>query len=291
MNQRFRRLTELFVDGSALPMPDGTHLWIQVINAYERDEALSDAQVGRSRLIMALKDKGDERLKVLARLEEHGRDRMVEDLAGVRAQAKMGEYFEELRAEPEWKDRMEIIMRTDWESSAKPASVDEIAVMGRINSEVIAEIERRQLEEQQFLERKLKRMDDADFVEEWIDEWIERRGTELAQAEYRLTETWYAARFCEGVAGEFGGLDHTRCDGHTERVFPTKADARAAPTRLQELIRAALDDLNMAAIDPKDSGRPPNSSDSPPTPSEPVVSTPSTSTATPPEAPGTSPPQ
>lgn len=287
MNQRFRRLTDLFVDGRAIPMPDGTHLWVQVVNAYERGEALSDAQVARSRLILALKDKGDERVKVLARLEEHGRDSMVSDLAEVQALAKQGEFFDELRSDPEWKDRMEIIMRTDWNSASAPSSEEELALMVRINAEVMGELDRRQKEENDFLVRKYRRMDDDEFVSIWIDEWLERRGTDLATAEFRLTETWYATRFCDAAPDDLGVLDHTRCGGHTERVFPTKSDARAAPDRLQELIRAALDDLNIGGTDPKDSASPPNSSDSPPTPNGPAASTPSTSTATPHEPPGT----
>jgi hypothetical protein len=178
-------------------------------------------------------------------------------------------------------------MRTDWDSASSPSSEAELALMTRINAEVLGELERRQAEENEFLIRKYRRMDDDEFISCWIDEWLERRGTELATAEFRLTETWYATRFCEATPDEFGGMDHSRCGGHTERVFPTKADARAAPDRLQALIRDVLDDLNIGGADPKDSANPPNSSDSPPTPNEPAASTPSTSTATPHEPPGT----
>jgi hypothetical protein len=287
MKQRYRRLTELFVQGTAVKMPDDTHLWVQTINSFEREECLSDAQVARARLIMALKAQGDERVKVEGRLTEVGRDAFVADLAEARASAKGSDIAEEMRDDPEWKDRMLVVLRTDWDQASSPPTEEETQVMEQIQAEIVNEMYRREGEEREFLERKLHRLSDDELIDEWVEEWIERRGTALAGQEYRLTELWYATRFCEAAPGEDGALDHTRCDGHRERVFESKQDARSAPTALQDLLRNALDDVNLAGRDPKDLANPENSSDSSPTPNEPGESTPSTSTETPAKAPGT----
>jgi hypothetical protein len=284
---RFRRVTDLFVRGKTIDLPDGSHLWVQVINAYERDECLSDAQTARARLILALKEKGDERTKVQARLADYGRPIMEADLARARASAKIPQVLAELRDDPEWKERMDIVLRTDFDEASKPATSEEIALLADIQQQVLAEMNTREQEETEYLTRKFARMSDEEFLEDWVHEWIERRGTELATGEYQLTEIWYATRYCEAQTDELGNLSHARCNGHRDRVFPTKSDARAAPNELQELIRIALSELNMAGSDPKDLASPPSSSASPPQPSAEAASTPSTSTVTPPPPPGT----
>lgn len=284
--QRFRRLTELFVNGKAVPMPDGTHLWVQVVNSFERDEAISDAQVARARIVLALKGDGKERIKVEGRLAEIGKDAMAGDLARAKAEMKTGDFADEMRVDPEWKERMDIALRTDFNTAAKPATDEETTLMAKINAEILAEFAKREDDECSFLERSYERMSDEEFIDVWVEEWLDRRGSDLATAEYRLTELWYATRYCD-ASGPEGALDHTACEGHRVPVFESKADARSAPQELQELLRAALDELNLAGRDPKDSDSPPNSSDSSPQPSAAEASSPSTSTETPATVPGT----
>jgi hypothetical protein len=287
LNQRFRRLTDLFVRGKAVPMPDGTHLWIQVINSFERNEAISDAQVARARIVLALRQDGRERIKVEGRLAEIGKDMMATDLAQAKAELKTPDFAEEMRVDPEWSERMEIVMRTDWDTAAMPATEQEQLLMDKVNAEVLAEFAKREDDEAAFLQRSYDRMTDDEFVDVWVEEWLDRRGSDLATAEFRLTELWYATRYCDAVDNGAGVLDHTRCEGHRVPVFESKTDARSAPQELQDLLRSALDELNLAGRDPKDSDSPQSSSDSPPPPSAEAASSPSTSTATPTTVPGT----
>jgi hypothetical protein len=287
LNQRFRRLTDLFVRGKAVPMPDGTHLWIQVINSFERNEAISDAQVARARIVLALRQDGRERIKVEGRLAEIGKDMMATDLAQAKAELKTPDFAEEMRVDPEWSERMEIVMRTDWDTAAMPATEQEQLLMDKVNAEVLAEFAKREADEAAFLQRSYDRMTDDEFVDVWVEEWLDRRGSDLATAEFRLTELWYATRYCDAVDNGAGVLDHTRCEGHRVPVFESKTDARSAPQELQDLLRSALDELNLAGRDPKDSDSPQSSSDSPPPPSAEAASSPSTSTATPTTVPGT----
>lgn len=290
MTSKFRRLTDLFVHGKAVPLPDKSgYLWVQVINSYERDECVSDAQVARSRLILALKNKGEERTKVEARLAEIGREAMAEDLAKARASNKVSEFAAEMRDDPEWKERMEIMLKTDFEQAASVESEEETILMAKINADILAEIDRREADEIAFLERRFNRMTDDEFIEEWVDEWLDRRGTAVAGQEFQLTEVWYATRYCDAPYAGDDPIDHSRCDGHRERVFADKNEARAAPQSLIDLVRSALVDMAIEGRDPKDSDSPTSSSDSSPTPNEEEGSTPSTSTATPEAAPGTSP--
>lgn len=286
MSNRFRRLTDLFVVGKPVPLADGTYLWVQALNSYQRDECISDAQVARARVVLALRDNGDEKLKVEARFFEQGRDKLITDLSEHRASTKVGEYLDELRDDPDWKERMDILMRTNPDESAKPITAEEVTLLSDINAAVIAEMTRREEGERDFLSQKLHRLSDEELISEWTDEWLERRGTDLAAAEFRLTEMWYATRYCAGALID-DVVDHAGCDGHREQVFTTRAEARMTPDDLMTLITTALADLNVAGRDPKGSASAGSSSDSSPAPNEPEASTASTSTETPKPPPGT----
>ena len=282
---RLKRLTDLFADGRAVPLPDGSYLWVQVLNAFERDECLSDAQVARARLVLALKAKGDERMKVEARLLEHGADALIDELASVKLDMRVTDIFGELQSDPEWKERLNIIMRNDPEQAARPQTPEEEALVEKINDEVMAEFRKRQDDERDYQRRHFSRMSRDELIDSYVDAWLDRRGSELATAEYALTEMWFATRFCDAT-GELDALDHSACEGHRDRVFETKADARSAPDRLQAAIQEALRALAMEGTDPKDSGSATSSSDSSHQPSAAEESTPSTSTETPATLPG-----
>lgn len=293
-NNRFRRLTDLFVNGRTMSLPtlpDGRangYLWIQVINSYERDECLSDAQVARSRLVLALREDGDERLKMQARIAEIGREKLTQQLADLRVSMKTGEIASEMRSDPEWKERVEMVLRLNDDESALPPTEEEKRLQARVNADVLEEMARREDLERSYLQRFLTRLSDDEFLEEWVKEWIDRRGTTRAAAEYKLTEVWFATRWCEAQPTEDDNLDHSRCEGHRNRVFESKADARAADDSLVDMIKNVLDDLNIGGQDPKDSARPTSSSGSSPTPSAAEGSAPSTPAETPSKPPGPS---
>jgi hypothetical protein len=250
-----------------------------VINSYEREECVSDAQVARARLILALKEHGDERTKVEGRLAEIGFEAMARDLAAARAGQKIPSSPTRCATTPSG--------RSAWRSCARPTSTPRQAghrsrnpPHAKINADIMGEFDQaREADEADFLMRKFDRMTDDEFIDEWVEEWVDRKGTTLAGNEFRLTELWYASRFCEGTTSPEGTLDHGRCDGHRDRIFETKADARARPRRPARTDASAIDEMNLEGRDPKDSGSGANSSDSSPTPSAAETSAPSTPAA------------
>lgn len=287
MSQRFRRLTDLFVQGSAVKLPDDTYLWVQVINAYERDECINDAQVARARLVLALKENGSERVKVEARLAEKGRDTLISDLADVKTDLKYPEIVSQIEADDEWREKVGILRRHAPDEAATPLTEDEIALVASLGEEWLAEINKRVADERDYQLQYYNHVDDEVLLEDYLEAWLDRRGGEVANAEYSLTELWYATRYCDAAPDGDGALDHARCVGHPHRVFPTKADARAMPDDLKGILVNALAGVGMNATDPKGSGKPESSSGSSPTPSGAAASTPSTSTATHNAPPGT----
>jgi hypothetical protein len=264
---KYKRVPDLYIVGKELVLRDGTVMWMQALNPLQRDEAQSDAQAARSRLILALKsDHGsDERAKVTGAFVEDGRDKCVGRLVESKVSENIAKLVAEIQDDPDWKERLEILRRQD-ELMARPPEDAERKLVEDLNEQYIDEVVRRQDDERAFLKRRYEALPDDQLVEDYIDLYIDRRGGEMARVEYELTEVWLSARACDAVEVAEGEWDHSNCEGHVLQAYETKAEREA-----------------------KNSHRQGSSSDSSPLPSAPVESTRSTQNETPSKPRGTSP--
>lgn len=282
---KYKRLASLYATGTELVLQDDIVLWMQVVNSFEYDECRNAAQVARARLSLALRDEGsDELTKMRAQIEGEGREQMISLLADARQGEWMVKATQEIMDDPEWSERIEIMERSD-EADATPLSEDEKKILAKINNEYFAEVNERMEAERNAEVRRLEMLSDDDLQEEYLDLWIERRGGETAMANYRLYESYYAARACAGVQGEDGKWDHSACEGHRERAFDTVEEVRELPDDLQELMVQTMAELNLTVRQAKDSGSATSSSDSSPQPTAPEDS----EASAPEEAPSTPP--
>lgn len=284
---KYRRLPDLYVAGTEVVLKDGQVVWLQVLNPLQADEARHDAQVARSRLVMALKKHGgDEMAFIDAALWQDGLDGARNRVVESKANGVLMKIVDEIRNDPDWTEKLEILNRVD--EGDEPRETIELELLASVQTEYIDEVQKRIKSEEDYLRAKYADASEDDLREEYAKLYIDRRGGEMAAAEFRVVELWYGARVCDGVLTD-DGWNHDNCEGHALQLFETKAEVRQLPTELSELLGDALNDLAMTIRDAKDLARPASSSDSSRRPSEPEESTPSTPTATPSSAPGTSP--
>jgi hypothetical protein len=274
MLSRLRRVTDLFVRGKEVALPDGSMLFVRALNSFERAEALSAAQSAKARFTLALEDGGEELEKIEALLAELGREVFVERLAQARAMQESGKIVTAIEADDEWVERLEILRRNDSSDSATPLTPEEVALIAKIGTDFMAEVDRRRSAEMEYQTHALDGAGDHTLIDEYKKLWLEQRGNAIANAEYRLTELWYATRICAAVGAADSGsspttLDHLACAGHAEALFDTRADVREAPDDLVDLLTATLAEVDMGASDPKGSPSPASSSDSSQPPSSP----------------------
>lgn len=284
---KYRRIPDLYVQGTEVELKDGTTMWMQTLNPFEMDEARHDAQVARSRIVLALKEFGsDELAKVKATLLTQGRERAIDTLVDDQAADILVKATETIANDPDWKERLELAERQE-EILARPESDEERKLLMKINEEYVRDVEKIIADEREYMALKYSSLTDEEMLEEYCRLYIDRRGTELAVAEHRLTEVWYAARCCEGVKGEDGEWSHDACEGHVLKVFETKGEIVTLPEDLQQLLFGTMAALNMTVREAKNSDRQSSSSESSPQPSAEEASTASTQDETPSVAPGT----
>lgn len=284
---KYKRLPDLYVVGKELVFKDDVVMWLQALNPFQMDEARHDAQVARSRIVMALKSEhgSDERSKVTASLFEDGREAAVQRLVEAKVGEKILEVVAAIQNDPDWKERLEIQERGE-DIRATPKDEAEIKLLEQIEGEYVNEVVSRQETERDYYLQHYGAMDEAALTEAYIDWYVERRGSTVAMAEYALTEAWYGSRVCDGKLTE-DGWDHSGCDHHQMLAFDSKAEVRELPEGIQQMIADGLRELNMTVREAKNSPRQGSSSESSPLPSAPAASTPSTQDATPVGAPGT----
>jgi hypothetical protein len=240
-----------------VPLPGGGFLWVEVLNSFQRQEALQAAQVAKARLVMALERDGEERVQVQARLAEFGRDAFIGDLVDDELSQRTAAIVTRIHDDPDWKERIEVLTGTDVADTAAPLTDAEQSLLAALSIEYLAEVDARKAEEHEFLTRTYDALDSEELVERYAKAWAERKGGLLSAAEYRLTELWYATRFCSGVLDiDTAEMDHGACDGHEEAFFASRDDVRSAPDDLRDLLSEALAGVGMGPRDPKGSGSP-----------------------------------
>jgi hypothetical protein len=135
--EKYKRVPDLYVTGKELVLKDDQVMWMQALNPLERDEAASDAQVARARLVMALKSdhSSDERMKVEAAFFDDGRETAIRRLVNTKLRDNLTATINAIRNDPEWKERLEIVSRGE-EVMAKPMEEAEQKLIAGVNRHV-----------------------------------------------------------------------------------------------------------------------------------------------------------
>lgn len=276
---KYRKLSELYVQGTELEIEiDGEELviYMRALNQLEVEEARSAAQAARSRMVLALRDRGsEERSKFDATFAMEGREEIIDQIAHGEANAMLPKIMGQVQddTDPEWQEKMEVLERHE---SLSPPNKEEEELIARINTEFFQRVRDELDLEVGSAKARLERMDDEALRERFHDFWIDRRGNEHAMAEYRIVEFYYAARVCDGVKNADGEWDHSACEQHRMRVWETREEVRELGDEMHAVLGQAMDGLNMSVREGKGLGSRPASSDSSQSTAEPEGSTPST---------------
>jgi hypothetical protein len=289
---RYKRLEQLYVVGKELVFPDGTMIWVQVMNPLQNDEARNDAQTARARMSLALKEVGsDAQTTALGVFMDMSKAEAINGILNHKWQGWFNTSSNRLADDPEWEERNQIMTRTDPDEMARRDPEDpERQIYEKITEEFQKLVSEDIEMERQYESVRLEGLEPNALRDEYLELYRTERSVAAANAEYRIVEGWYSARICEAtpVDGEDGVWDHSACANHEERVWETRDDFRSAPGPLQDRVREVLDELTMSVREAKNSDSTTSSSASSVLQSGPEESTPSTQEGTLATVPGTS---
>ncbi len=286
-NAKYRRVTDLYVTGTEVVLRDGTPIWMQVLSPFEVQNAKREAQIARSRMVLALKDEDSGEMKrARGAFLDDGRDAVIERMVDARSQKALYKSMLQMRDDPDWKEHLDILERgTD--GTAQPPTEDEERLIDNLNRKYTEELERRHTTEREYLRERLSAMSDEDLWQDYLDLWLQNAGDSAAVVEYQLHQILHGARVCEGLQTA-DGWDHTPCDSHREQVFDAPEDVRNLPQGLLDLLLDAAQRVDLSEREAKNSDRQASSSGSSRLPSAEEASTASTPAETPAPRPGSS---
>ncbi len=253
---KYRRLPELWVAGTQARLDHETVLWLQVPNQFQRDEAQHDAQAARSRLILALKSEAgsEERDKVTSAVLAEGPQAVIEEMCELESQRLLLKAILSMEDDPDWSEKLDVLRRSD-DLAGTSAEPIEAELLLTLNREYLAEAERRSADELTEYRAGLTHLEGDALTERYLDLYMAKRGDQVAQAEYLLTELWYAARVCAGTQDDDDTWDHSACDGHRLTAFETKQEIRDLPDHLVEFLSDKLSAVQMTVREAGNSAR------------------------------------
>lgn len=248
---RYRKSADLLVKGTELVLPDGNVMFLKVLNDFEVAECRRAAQAARGLYTLATKSQGTEEFAaVQAAFLARTRQEAAQELLG----AKESQFFlkatEEIEADPEWQEKLEILKRAD--TDEYPEGDPQREQVAELNREWLAEVNRKQAEEVEYQAGVYERMPIEELKDAYCGEWLERRASGIGLEAYNVHEVLYGARCCEAKPdenGEFPEGAHEECD-HRERVYLEKNEVME-DGELYELIRKAYNDISMTVREAK----------------------------------------
>lgn len=290
--EKYRRLEELYTTGKTVELgkdPSGQDLvmFLQVLNPFERQEARNAAQTARTRHIMAYQEHGQsDRDRLEASFFAEGREGAIDKLLDLQMQQEMVKILDEIHDDPEWEDYLEVMDRSDELLTREPDDVER-RFLDEANRKYVEEVQKRMDAERTSKRASLEHLDDEELKRQYFSAFLERRGDEVALAEFQIVQLAYGVRDCDATKNENDIWDHSQCKH--EPIY-SRNEIRSLPDELYDLLSTAMDNLTLSVREGKGSGRQTSSSGSSPLPSEEVVSASSTPEAMSNGAPGSSKP-
>lgn len=282
---KYKKLTDLFVCGVTVELPDGDPLWVQALNPWEKSEAVKAGQTARALLSLAMHNEdSSDYVRLRSKFEEWGVEMVVEEIINSKTNMFVVRASLQTRQEEEWRERISVIERSP--DLVTGLSEEEQQLVVTAAGDWAQEIKDRVASFITTERRQLELMDKERLWKEFVEAYVNGVGGEQGMAEYRIAEMFYAIRECSAIKdGE--RWDHDPCGGHTSRFFEQLADVKSQPEGLLKLLIAALDDVQVEEMEAKNSPRQQGSSPSSLLPNGAEESTPSTPDVTSPKPPTT----
>lgn len=263
LNERLRRVTDLFVEGIELYMGmagDGSPIvvWVNKLNSFEADEARRDGAAARSLRATELGPESSECQMLKQTISGWSDDK----LAKARCDQKSDELYlralNDLDTEERFRSDLEMIRRGKslLDDEGVPEDDPRRENLANVQTEYIAAVQAAQqkVRDDEYRDQMANARSDneADYIEAWRNDAT----IDIFIAERRVTELYRALRDCKAkVAYDPEDpskrlYDHTDCD-HSVRICTERAEVRALP---DDLVRKAVDKLDEITVGPRDAG-------------------------------------
>lgn len=300
MNERLKRITDLFLEGTELYLGDDLEgpvvVWVNKLNSFETDDVRRDAMVRRGeRLAELAAEKSPEKAGVLAEMRLWSHEKLIEEYLGTKSDERYLQAMDDLQTDPKWRDLVERLQRAPLLHEIEDLDAEDPRrkALEADNREYEQRVAKMVKKHETSARKDLTGLDRADVETSYFEQWRQRQTLNEFMEARRYAEMYYSMRQCKGVKGdlrETGGWSwtHKDCD-HTQRYLDDRRQVRSLPEGVIEAVIEAMDQIRINDREAGNSDAPTNSSGSSEPSSAPeAASNPSSPEETPSDAPMTS---
>lgn len=285
---KLAKLSQLFDQGTELVLPTNVGtlevIWINKLNTFLTEECAHQGRVARARLMAAIREVGTPEYELFnTQLAATPRASLILGLASGRETELALEVMREVRSDPEWRDRIEIIEHSD-PLESRPEDDPERQVLAKMRGEYSDELLNRLDHAKSEVMTELEALDDSDLRDRFRDQYVENRGLAAFTAARQQHELFHAMRECKASppTAEGSRWDHSGCD-HSVRYLDDPSEVEQLPEVVMRPVLAKYQGLVVPMDVARFTAGPASSSDS----SGPSSSAEGSSPSSPAEAPTT----
>jgi hypothetical protein len=264
---RLKRITDLFVEGTALELGRDSVgapvvVWVNKLNSFEDDECRKDGLAARSEKLMELDEHHPDVMNARSQLAKWDRDQLVEQAAQQKYDEDYLAALDDIESEEGWKEKLTYLRRMDELHTDADVPVDDPRreKYAEINEAFFNRV--REIAEglQADRRKELLNLSVEELTENFVDDVKNRIAMSSFMEERRISEIWFATRDCQALPTD-NGLDHSGCD-HRKRMLENRADVRTLPEAVIVRIVEVLTEMTVDRRAAGNSDAPANSSES-----------------------------
>ena len=249
-----RGLTVSWVDTEGSVGPPGAEIFffVAALNQMQREEAAQDGSTAGAFERERTRAGAPLRKALELELAATTTDYICDALAASRSDEAYMLAQDDLAADPEWAgDRLLIIERgMALVADGMPTEGPELEEHNALYQEYLNAWKAKALERLLEFRKEYEGKSRAKLVAAYIKMWADNRSHKTQVDESYVTSLLYAVRACAGVrAGADApipsAIDHSRCAGHQQMVFESRAEVRDMPQEMRDVFVETLNRIDM----------------------------------------------
>ncbi len=238
-----KRIQDLFRRGDVVVLEaengETVTVFVNKLNSLERDEAVKDGRQARALRMLSFDRNENEQAQLDVLIADMADEQLIEDLLRRRAGELLLKADDEVRSQPEWKEKIEALDRAQITAEGL-ASSHERQLITDLALEYEAAVSALHQKLQRGELRELRATSRAELVKSYRRVWREMLGSTAFVEAKRQSEIWYALRDCEVELDDDNApiLETLKVGA---RICPERVDVNSLPDEIVARVVAALD--------------------------------------------------
>lgn len=257
MKRRLKRLTDLFQFGRTVHLGEDENgdpvvVWLQKLNASQRQECISDGQFASGKVQLGLTEESDKIALLRTQLATSSEEEKISFIIGPELPDAYRGAYDDVHAMEYWQENLHLIDRGPLTEDGEDLNEEETEEFARLNARYSSDLENALERRVDDVRQEWKGRPDDELDEAFLEAFRRSQGSEAFQEAFRWTQLYFSVRDCHAVSRENGRWDHEKC-AHS-RLFDSRQDVKdSLPQEVIDLLLREYEEIDaLSESDVKD---------------------------------------